>query len=137
MWKTLLPVVGFWFTRERDKAVIDDIPFQLQYIWTTTFLFLSSVLISLTELVGKHVQYIAKFVLHSFNYMVNPFGFSITWRIFSHLGSTGKNTGGMHCFDRFSKKRDGNDNFDKFSNFLCWIKGTYMFPEDDPNSLDM
>ena len=136
MWKTLLPVVGFWFTRERDKAVIDDIPFQLQYIWTTTFLFLSSVLISLTELVGKHVQYIAKFVLHSFfNHMANIFTFFNPLIIF--IGSTGKNTGGMHCFDRFSKKRADNDNFDKFSNFLCWIKGTYMFPEDDPNSLDM
>ena len=135
MWNTLLPVVGFWFTRERDKAVIDDIPFQLQYIWTTTFLFLSSVLISLTELVGKHVQYIAKFVLHIFNHMANIFTFFNPLIIF--IGSTGKNTGGMHCFDRFSKKRDGNDNFDKFSNFLCWIKGTYMFPEDDPNSLDM
>ena len=135
MWKTLLPVVGFWFTRERDKAVIDDIPFQLQYIWTTTFLFLSSVLISLTELVGKHVQYIAKFVLHIFNHMANILTSFNPLIIF--IGSTGKNTGGMHCFDRFSKKRDGNDNFDKFSNFLCWIKGTYMFPEDDPNSLDM
>ena len=137
MWKTLLPVVGFWFTRERDKAVIDDIPFQLQYIWTTTFLFLSSVLISLTELVGKHVKYIAKFVLLSsfYNHMANILIFLNPLIIF--IGSTGKNTGGMHCFDRFSKKRDGNDNFDKFSNFLCWIKGTYMFPEDDPNSLDM
>ena len=65
MWNTLLPVVGFWFTRERDKAVIDDIPFQLQYIWTTSFLFLSSVLISLTELVGKHVQYIPKYFIQS------------------------------------------------------------------------
>ena len=136
MWKTLLPVVGFWFTRERDKAVIDDIPFQLQYILTTTFLFLSSVLISLTELVGKHVQYIAKFAPHSFfNHMANIFTFFIPLII--SIGSTGKNTGGMHCFDRFSKKRPDNDNFDAFSNFLCWIKGTHMFPEDDPNSLDM
>jgi len=135
MWKTLLPVVGFWFTRERDKAVIDDIPFQLQYIWTTSFLFLSSVLISLTELVGKHVQYDSKYFIQSKNQITYIFSFSKPSII--SIGSTGKNTGGMHCFDRFSKKRPDNDNFDAFSNFLCWIKGTHMFPEDDPNSLDM
>ena len=53
MWQKLWPVLTLWFTREPEKAVIDDIPFQLQYVWTTTFLFLSSTLISLSELIGS------------------------------------------------------------------------------------
>ena len=59
-WVVLVNLAGFWLSRESDKAVIDDIPFQLQYQVTTTFLFLSSVLITMTELVGKQICFVLR-----------------------------------------------------------------------------
>ena len=53
-WKGLLGVVGYWITREKDKAVIDDMPFRLQYIWTTALLFVFQLLLTLSELIGKY-----------------------------------------------------------------------------------
>ena len=50
----MLGVAGFWMTRESDKAIIDGVPFRLQYRWTTTLIFVSSVLTSLAELIGKY-----------------------------------------------------------------------------------
>ena len=53
-WKSVLGAFGLFMTRESDKAMIDDFPFQLQYRWTTALLFVFQTIISLTELVGKH-----------------------------------------------------------------------------------
>ena len=52
-WQPMMGVVGVWMTRESDKAEIDGFAFQLQYRWTTAIMFMSSVLISLAELIGK------------------------------------------------------------------------------------
>ena len=52
-WKAALGAISFWVTREKDKAIIDDIPFQLQYKYTTALLFVFQALLSLSELVGK------------------------------------------------------------------------------------
>ena len=68
MWQKVLPVLAMWFTREPEKAVIDDIPFQLQYVWTTAFLFISSTLVSLSELIGNPYNLVktnSKFMLLS------------------------------------------------------------------------
>ena len=53
-WKGALGVASFWLTRESNQPIIDDVPFQLQYKWTTALIFFSSMLVSLSELVGKH-----------------------------------------------------------------------------------
>lgn len=52
-WKPALGAISFWVTREKDKAIIDDIPFQLQYKYTTALLFVFQALLTLSELVGK------------------------------------------------------------------------------------
>ena len=70
IYASILGVVGAWFTRESDKAVIDDAPFQLQYIWTTTFLFISSVLISMNELIGNY-RYVNNLGLNGYTYSYN------------------------------------------------------------------
>ena len=53
-WKGALGVASFWLTRESNQPIIDDVPFQLQYKWTTALIFFSSMLVSVAELVGKH-----------------------------------------------------------------------------------
>ena len=55
-WKGALGVASFWLTRESNQPIIDDVPFQLQYKWTTALIFFSSMLVSVSELVGKHHQ---------------------------------------------------------------------------------
>ena len=55
-WKGALGVASFWLTRESNQPIIDDVPFQLQYKWTTALIFFSSMLVSVAELVGKHHQ---------------------------------------------------------------------------------
>ena len=53
IFSSLLGLVGFFQTRINDKVVIDDFPFRLHYVYTTSYFFLSSALVSLPELVGK------------------------------------------------------------------------------------
>ena len=55
-WKGALGVASFWLTRESNQPIIDGVPFQLQYKWTTALIFFSSMLVSVSELVGKHHQ---------------------------------------------------------------------------------
>jgi len=56
-WKSALSVIGFFVTREKEKAIIDDIPFQLQYKYSTTLLFVFQLLLTLSELIGKHQHF--------------------------------------------------------------------------------
>ena len=51
-----LGMAAFLSTRESEKAIIDDTPFQLHYSLTTALLFLSSVLLSMSQIVGKFVR---------------------------------------------------------------------------------
>ena len=53
VYQAILPVVSLFATRETEKVVIDDFPFQLQYRVATIVAFLSSILISLAEVAGK------------------------------------------------------------------------------------
>ena len=55
IYTVFLGFASYLTTRETDKAIIDDVPFRLHYTFTTAILFLSSVLISFTELVGKNM----------------------------------------------------------------------------------
>lgn len=52
-YKTCLSVVAFVGTREKDKVIIDDFAFQLQYRVTTAIALLASILISTSEFAGK------------------------------------------------------------------------------------
>ena len=52
-YQSLLSVVALIGTRETDKAIIDDIAFQLQYRVTTVIALLASILISTSEFAGK------------------------------------------------------------------------------------
>ena len=42
------------------------------------------------------------------------------------LGKHADSTGGMNCFERDETIK----NMDKYANFLCWAKGTFVYPED-------
>ena len=54
VYKAFIAFSGYLSTREsRDKGVIDDFAFRLHYTFTTALLFLSSALISMSDLVGK------------------------------------------------------------------------------------
>lgn len=54
-YQTIIPVVTLFGTRETDKIVIDDFPFQLQYKVATIVAFLSSILISAAEIGGETI----------------------------------------------------------------------------------
>ena len=86
-WKGLLGVVGYWITREKDKAVIDDMPFRLQYIWTTALLFVFQLLLTLSELIGKYYSSLCRqlelenylqFILKYDSSMTNSVGFFVS-----------------------------------------------------------
>lgn len=54
VYKAFIAFSGYLSTREsRDKGIIDDFTFRLHYTFTTALLFLSSALISMSDLVGK------------------------------------------------------------------------------------
>ena len=54
VYKAFIAFSGYLSTREtRDKGIIDDFAFRLHYTFTTALLFLSSALISMSDLVGK------------------------------------------------------------------------------------
>ena len=55
VYKAFIAFSGYLSTREtRDKGIIDDFAFRLHYTFTTALLFLSSALISMSDLVGKN-----------------------------------------------------------------------------------
>ena len=58
-----LGILGAVATRETDKAKIDDFPFRLQYKVATAIAFLSCVLYSAAELVGKHDKYSIEIIM--------------------------------------------------------------------------
>ena len=58
-----LGIIGAVGTREKDKAKIDDFPFRLQYKVATVIAFLSCVLYSASELVGKHCRLIINVIM--------------------------------------------------------------------------
>ena len=54
VYKAFIAFSGYLSTREtRDKGIIDAFAFRLHYTFTTALLFLSSALISMSDLVGK------------------------------------------------------------------------------------
>ena len=59
-----LGILGAVVTRETDKAKIDDFPFRLQYKAATAIAFLSCVLYSAADLVGKNERYSMKIIMN-------------------------------------------------------------------------
>ena len=55
-YQSLLPIVTLIGTREKNKVIIDDIAFQLQYKVTTVIALLASILIATSEYTGKNVK---------------------------------------------------------------------------------
>ena len=52
-YKVCLGFAALIVTRETKKAMIDDVPFRLQYEFATAIAFLSEALIGANEFVGK------------------------------------------------------------------------------------
>ena len=52
-YKVCLGFAALIVTRETKKALIDDVPFRLQYEFATAIAFLSEAIIGASELVGK------------------------------------------------------------------------------------
>ena len=66
-----LGILGAVVTRETDKAKIDDFPFRLQYKVATAIAFLSCVLYSAAELVGKYDSYSIKIIIDGKIILIN------------------------------------------------------------------
>ena len=52
-YKVCIGMAALIVTRETKKALIDDVPFRLQYEFATAIAFLSEAIIGASELVGK------------------------------------------------------------------------------------
>ena len=68
VYKAFIAFSGYLSTRETiNKGIIDDFTFRLHYTITTALLFLSSALISMSDLVGKNYQNC--FMLIEYNFL--------------------------------------------------------------------
>ena len=123
-WKSALGVIGFFVTREKDKAIIDDIPFQLQYKYSTSLLFVFQFLLTLSELIGKHQYFYAKFFLMLWK--------TVT-KLWSHnyyiLGKGSEKP--LSCWTTSDRLKGSPENYQKYVDFLCWVRGTYVREKTD------
>ena len=67
VYKAFIAFSGYLSTRETiNKGIIDDFTFRLHYTITTALLFLSSALISMSDLVGKNYQNCFMLIVYNF-----------------------------------------------------------------------